>query len=181
MRSPKSGYTVLRMAFPLISRAARQRALALDSAIVLFLAGSSEWRVWIVGNVAGPRWLTAALPLLLDLPLLARRRVPLLALALVIAGVVTQALASGNAAEGFFLVGPIAVGLYSAGAYASRRGRSSISRSSPSGSRASSSAAAGTLPRSLIGLGASNKPRRLPSPRNGRGWRASCTTSSRTT
>ncbi len=120
MRSPKSGYTVLRMAFPLISRAARQRALALDSAIVLFLAGSSEWRVWIVGNVAGPRWLTAALPLLLDLPLLARRRVPLLALALVIAGVVTQALASGNAAEGFFLVGPIAVGLYSAGAYASR-------------------------------------------------------------
>ena len=112
----------LLMALALIRRAGFGQALALDAAIVVALAGVTEWRVWVAhGGVAGPKWLTTGLPLLLDLPLLWRRRLPLLAVALVMAAMATQALVSGDAAEGFFLVGPTAVGLYSLGAYGGRR------------------------------------------------------------
>jgi len=118
----EGGLYRLLMALALIRRAGFGQALALDAAIVLALAGVTEWRVWVAhGGVGGPRWLTTGLPLLLDLPLLWRRRLPLLAVALVMAAMATQALVSRDAAEGFFLVGPTAVGLYSLGAYGGRR------------------------------------------------------------
>ena len=118
----EGGLYRLLMALALIRRAGFGQALALDAAIVLALASVTEWRVWVAAQgVAGPRWLPTGLPLLLDLPLLWRRRLPLLAVALVMAAMATQALVSRDAAEGFFLVGPTAVGLYSLGAYGGRR------------------------------------------------------------
>src|SRR6266705_3005269 len=120
--SAEGGLYRLLMALALIRRAGFGQTLALDAAIVVALAGVTEWRVWVAhGGVAGPKWLTTGLPLLLDLPLLWRRRLPLLAVALVMAAMATQALVSRDAAEGFFLVGPTAVGLYSLGAYGGRR------------------------------------------------------------
>ena len=59
----------------------RGRALLLDSAVVVGLAAATLWHVWVSRDVPGPFWLRVLLPLLLDLPLLWRRRAPLLALA----------------------------------------------------------------------------------------------------
>jgi signal transduction histidine kinase len=92
----------------------------------LALAGTllTEWVVWVnqdVGErIAGPRWATSLLPLLLDLPLAWRRRAPLAAWLLVLLGVDLHAVATGNSAEGLEILAPLAIGLYSVAAYATR-------------------------------------------------------------
>jgi signal transduction histidine kinase len=102
-----------------------RRLLLVDVVLVLVLSGITEWAVWggdgVVGTaVDGPRWFTAALPLLLDVPLLARRRYPLGAWTVMVSGVVLQAVTSGNSAEGFELLAPLAIGAYSVGCFATR-------------------------------------------------------------
>jgi signal transduction histidine kinase len=103
-----------------------RRSLALDWGIALAGTALTEWIVWTgkgIGTaVAGPRWLTAGWPLLLDLPLAWRRRAPLFVWCLVLAGVNLQALWTGNSAEGLEVILPIAVGIYSVAAYSGRRG-----------------------------------------------------------
>jgi signal transduction histidine kinase len=92
-----------------------------DFAIVLLVAGITEANVWHFHTVAGPRWLTTLLPLLLALPLAFRRNRPLLVCLLVLAGVVTQSLASGDSAEGVQLIIALVVTSYSVAAYGTRR------------------------------------------------------------
>ena len=106
---------------PLFQPPAGRIAVAIDVAIVVVVTAISEWNTWVFGTVAGPRALTTALPLLLALPLLWRRRRPLLAVTLVMAGVVIQAVWSGNSAEGLELIIALAVAAYSAAAYSDRR------------------------------------------------------------
>lgn len=100
------------------------RATALDLAIVLFVTVVTEVAVfstreeYFSTHVAGPRWLTVPLPLLIALPLLWRRRRPLLVAALVMTGIAAQGIASGDATEGLqkillFLVVPYSVAAYS--------------------------------------------------------------------
>jgi signal transduction histidine kinase len=72
-------------------------------------------------TIPGPRWLVAALPLLVNLPMLWRRGHPLLAWALVVGGIDLQAVASGNSAEGIEYIYAFGVGAYSVAAYADRR------------------------------------------------------------
>ena len=93
----------------------------LDAAIVVAVTAITEWNTWAFHTVAGPKWLTTALPLLLALPLLWRCTRPLLAGSLVVAGIVTQALASGNSAEGLELIIAGGVAAYSVAAYSERR------------------------------------------------------------
>lgn len=62
-----------------------RRPFARDWAIAVTGTGLTEWVVWtgMLGtHVAGPRWFTAGLPLLLDLPLAWRRLAPLPGLAM---------------------------------------------------------------------------------------------------
>jgi hypothetical protein len=89
--------------------------------IVVAVAAISEWNAWAFHTVPGPKWLTTALPLLLALPLLWRRSRPLLAASLVIAGMVVQAVATGNSAEGLELIIAAGVAAYSVAAYSDRR------------------------------------------------------------
>jgi signal transduction histidine kinase len=98
-----------------------------DVALVLFVAAVTEWAVFedrehISTPIAGPRALTVALPLLIALPLLWRRSRPLLVTALVMAGIVAQAVASGSTPEGFQLIALWIVVPYSVAAYSDRRG-----------------------------------------------------------
>jgi signal transduction histidine kinase len=93
----------------------------------LFVAALIEVDVWrpsgVLGtHIVGARWLTAALPLLLALPLLWRRGFPLLVWALILAGVAAQSLASGgDAMEGLYLLVPLILGSYAVAAYSTRR------------------------------------------------------------
>jgi hypothetical protein len=64
---------------------------------------------------------TAALSLLLALPLLWRRRAPFLAAGAVLLAIDLQALASGDSAEGLFYVVPIALAGYAIATYGTRR------------------------------------------------------------
>jgi signal transduction histidine kinase len=91
-----------------------------------FVAALIEIDVWrssgVLGtHIAGPHWLTAALPLLLALPLLWRRRFPLLVWTLILAGAAAQALASGDALEGLDLLVPLGLGSYAVAAFSARR------------------------------------------------------------
>jgi signal transduction histidine kinase len=94
---------------------------------VLALVGSAltEWMVWVspdVGNpIAGPRWATALLPLLIDVPLVARRSAPLASCVLVLAGIDLHAVATANSAEGLEILFPMAVCVYSVAEYGTRR------------------------------------------------------------
>ena len=97
-----------------------------DLLAALFVAALIEVDVWrrsgVLGtHIAGPRWLTAALPLLLAVPLLWRRRFPLVGWALILAGVVAQALASGDSFEGLYLLVPLGLGSYALAAFSARR------------------------------------------------------------
>jgi signal transduction histidine kinase len=90
-----------------------------------FVAALIELDVWrrsgLLGtHIAGPRVLTAALPLLIGFPLLWRRRFPLLVWTVILAGVVAQAVASGDSAEGVELLLPLALGSYTVAAFSSR-------------------------------------------------------------
>jgi len=96
-----------------------------DLALVAVLVVATEMLAWSDHGpgepIAGPQWLTATLPLLLDVPLLVRRRRPLLSWLLIIAGVALQAVVSRNSAEGLEILVPLAVGSYSVAAYGNRR------------------------------------------------------------
>jgi signal transduction histidine kinase len=63
----------------LVRRPQRRLALAIDVAIVVAVTAITEWNVWAFHTVAGPKWLTTSLPLLLALPLFWRRDRALLA------------------------------------------------------------------------------------------------------
>src|SRR3954454_11302093 len=110
----------------LAPRCGARRPLLIDVALVLVLSALTEWAVWADGGpigtpVDGPRWFTAALPLLLNLPLIVRRSHPLIAWTAMVSAVVLQAVSSGNSAEGFELLLPLAVGAYSVGCFGGRR------------------------------------------------------------
>jgi signal transduction histidine kinase len=105
----------------LFQRSRGRLPLVLDAAIVVAVTAITEWNTWAFHTVAGPKWLTTALPLLLALPLLWRRSRPLLAASLVIAGIVAQVVASGNSAEGLELIIAAGVAAYSVAAYSERR------------------------------------------------------------
>lgn len=105
----------------LFQRSQGRLPLVLDAAIAIAVTAITEWNTWAFHTVAGPKWLTTALPLVLALPLLWRRSRPLLAGSLVVAGIVTQAVASGNSAEGLELIIAGGVAAYSVAAYSERR------------------------------------------------------------
>jgi signal transduction histidine kinase len=97
-----------------------------DLLAAVFVAALIEVDVWrrsgVLGtHIAGPRWLTAALPLLLAVPIVWRHRVPLFAWALILVAVAAQALASGDAMEGLYLLVPLGLGSYAVAAFSSRR------------------------------------------------------------
>jgi signal transduction histidine kinase len=105
----------------------RTAPLALDILIAAVSCALVEISTWVNPNpigdrIAGPTWFVACLPLFFSAPLGWRRSRPLLAWSVVLAGLVSQALATGNSPEGFELMLPLAVGAYSVAAYASRRG-----------------------------------------------------------
>jgi signal transduction histidine kinase len=98
-----------------------QLPLVIDVALVVAVTAVTEWNAWAFHTVAGPKWLITPLPLLLALPLLWRRSRPLLTVALVIAGVLTQAVATGNSAEGIEILLAVGAAGYSVAAYSERR------------------------------------------------------------
>jgi signal transduction histidine kinase len=107
-------------------RLSATRDALLDGLASLLVVAIATWDVWsshaIFGtHIAGPKWLTAALPLLFGIPLLWRRRYPLLVLTLLTGAFVAQALASGDSAEGVELLIPWALGMYAVAAFAARR------------------------------------------------------------
>jgi hypothetical protein len=164
-------------------------------------------------HVAGPRWLTAGWPLLLDLPLAWRRLAPLPAWLFVLAGFAVHPLATGHSAEGAELLYPIGVGAHALAAYAARRAAvvgliafvpvylvhafndPGVRHDEAGGQWASAFFGAAVIVvwfagfwihsrREAAALGAQRPPSGKPLqqwPRSGRGWRASCTTSSPTT
>lgn len=102
------------------------RATALDLVLVVVVAGIWEWNVFgdpghFGTHIAGPRWLTVPLPLLVALPLLWRRRRPLPACAVMMTGIVAQAVASGHTPEGLEIILLWVVVPYSVAAYSVRR------------------------------------------------------------
>ena len=104
-----------------LTREARSKpGFALDLGLVLVFGAAAVWNTWVFDTVAGPRWLTTLLPLLLALPLLWRRTNPLLCATLVTAGLVIQAVASGDSSEGLQNFS-LAVAAYSVAAYSDRR------------------------------------------------------------
>jgi signal transduction histidine kinase len=96
-----------------------------DLLAALFVAALIEVDVWrrsgLLGtHIAGPRLLTAALPLLIGFPLFWRRRFPLLAWTLILIGIAAQAAASGDSAEGLELLVALVFGSYAVAAFSSR-------------------------------------------------------------
>jgi signal transduction histidine kinase len=103
----------------------KRRPTSVDYVLALVGSALTEWIVWVspdVGNlIAGPRWATALLPLLIDVPLVARRIAPLASCVLVLAGIDLHAVATANSAEGLEILFPMAVGVYSVAEYGTRR------------------------------------------------------------
>jgi signal transduction histidine kinase len=99
----------------------RTEAPALDVAIALVLTAWIEIDVFVRDSVAGPELVVGPLLALQALPLIWRRRTPLLVVAVSMAAGAAHAIATGEAPEG----GPgflaMLVALYSVGAYASTR------------------------------------------------------------
>jgi signal transduction histidine kinase len=94
--------------------------------LVVFITVSVEQHIFANGSdpstyVAGPRWLTVPLPLLIALPLLWRRTRPLLACCLVLGGIVLQSVVSGHSPEGLAFILIWVVVPYSVAAYSERR------------------------------------------------------------
>jgi signal transduction histidine kinase len=100
-------------------------ARAVDVALMLFIASVAEVSAWSSGflgeHVAGPRVLTALLPLGLAVPMLWRRSHPLAMWCVVAAAVAAQALVSGDSAEGLEIVAALIAGPYAVAAYGARR------------------------------------------------------------
>jgi signal transduction histidine kinase len=97
---------------------ARIRPFALDASLVLALSVWMEIEILWRESVAGPKVVVAPLFLVQTLPLLWRRRMPLLVAASSMSVVVVHALATGNAPEGGPGFVAVLVLLYSLGAYA---------------------------------------------------------------
>jgi signal transduction histidine kinase len=99
---------------------ASQRSRALDIAIVVV---GSALTISHFGSepIPGPTWLVYGWFLLIDVPLLWRRSHPLAAWTVMNAGLVLQAVITGNSPEGLELIFAFVVGPYSVGAYANRR------------------------------------------------------------
>jgi signal transduction histidine kinase len=76
---------------------------------------------WIGNRVAGPTWLVAGWPLLVDVPLAWRRTAPLTACLLVLVGVDLQSAWTSNSAEGLEVIFALGVATYSVAAYGTRR------------------------------------------------------------
>jgi signal transduction histidine kinase len=96
-----------------------------DVALVVFVGGATWLAVFtshnpVSSHIAGPRWLTIAFALVIALPLFWRRSRPLLACAVIAAGIVAQALASGNTPEGLQLIALWIVVPYSVAYYSDR-------------------------------------------------------------
>lgn len=102
------------------------RVIASDLVPAAVVAAIWEWNVFGTGghlgtHVAGPRALAAASGVLVAVPLAFRRRQPLLACALVMAGIVAQAAASGRSPEGLQIIALWVLAPYSVAAYGRRR------------------------------------------------------------
>src|SRR4051794_35770661 len=102
------------------------RTTLLDVAVVLFITAVTEWAVFetrehISTPIAGPRWLTVPLPLLIALPLLWRRRRPLLVAVLGMTGLGARAAGGGHPPGGFRLFLFWFLAPYGGGAYSARR------------------------------------------------------------
>ena len=99
--------------------------LLLDVAAVVFITVAWELQVFSSGgpgsHVAGPKWLTVALPLVIALPLVWRRSAPLVVCALVLAGVSLQAVVSGDSPEGLGVILLWLLVPFSVAAYGGRR------------------------------------------------------------
>lgn len=105
--------------------ASRVPPRAVDVGLAAVSCALVEISTWITSNpigdrIAGATWFVACLPLFFSLPLLWRRTRPLLAWSVMMAAIVSQALATGNSPEGLELIFTFAVGAYSVAAYASR-------------------------------------------------------------
>ncbi|HEX3004110.1 MAG TPA: sensor histidine kinase [Angustibacter sp.] len=107
------------------AQAARRRLVIIDGIVVVALCLTTEALVWTGAGpgdpIAGPRWLTAWLPLLTAMPLLWRRRRPVAVCAAVFGGFVLQALISGHSAEGLEAVVAMGMAAYSVAAFGLRR------------------------------------------------------------
>src|SRR4051794_28059998 len=97
----------------------------LDVLLALVVGAAIESLVWAgqpFGDpIAGPRPLTAVLPLLMALPLVWRRQFPLVVWSLGAMGVALQAVVSHHSAEGLETLAVLCVGTYSVAAYGERR------------------------------------------------------------
>lgn len=92
------------------------------AAVGTSLTLSVVWAHATFGNpVAGPTWLVAGWPLLLDVPLVWRRTAPLAACLLVLLGVDLQSAWTSNSAEGLEVIFALGVATYSVAAYGTRR------------------------------------------------------------
>jgi signal transduction histidine kinase len=97
-----------------------------DVLLALAVTGAIETLAWhrnMLGDpILGPKPLVVALPLLMAVPLIWRRRQPLLVWCLGSAGIMTQALASHHSTEGLETLAVLFAGSYSVAVYADRRG-----------------------------------------------------------
>jgi signal transduction histidine kinase len=98
-----------------------------DVALVVFIAVMTWVNVFGPPGdpelyVAGPRWLTVPLPLLIALPFLWRRSRPLLMTVLVVSGIALQGIVSGHTPEGYQLIAVWIVMPYSVAAFSERKG-----------------------------------------------------------
>jgi signal transduction histidine kinase len=97
-----------------------------DAVIAAVGLALCELAVWgkadtIGAAVAGPTWLRVIFPLLLAVPLAWRRVAPVGAFAVILAGVLLQALVTGNTPEGIELIYTLGIGVYAAAAHSARR------------------------------------------------------------
>jgi signal transduction histidine kinase len=98
----------------------------LDVVIVIVGFGLTAVAAWgppiLIGTaIVGPPWLRAVLPLLIGAPLALRRRAPLLMWTAIWAAISLQALITGNAPAGPYVVFALFVGSYSLAAHSSLR------------------------------------------------------------
>lgn len=106
--------------------AARLPRSALDWLIALVGLALCEVATWAQPNpigtfVAGPGWLLAIYPVLLAVPLAWRRVAPVGSFAVIMVGVVLQAVVTGDTPEGLHFIYVLAVAMFAAAAYSDRR------------------------------------------------------------
>ncbi|MGH3203316.1 MAG: sensor histidine kinase [Streptosporangiaceae bacterium] len=101
-------------------RLLRARPLLVDGVLAACLGAFAQWMVWS-GSVAGPRVAMAALFLLVGFPLIVRRHVPLVPVALLMTAIVVQSVTTADAAEGAPLLLPALACAYAVAAFGTRR------------------------------------------------------------